>query len=72
MSHYGASSSHPIISSSDDSSSTDIDEEFVELIMFQLMLDYENFFYDKVLCRISLLGGKMYTMEVLAGNNSRC
>lgn len=42
MLHHGASSSHPIVSKSDDSSSTNIDEEFTKLIMFQLMLDYKK------------------------------
>ena len=59
-------------SSNSSTESSDLDEEFGELIMIQLIMEYQKSFINKVPCRTSILTGRMYTLEFLAGHEARC
>ena len=65
------------LNSSDDSSSS-IDSELddydnlMDLVLVMTIMEYEQRFIDKTLCRTSMLTGKMYTIEFLIGHEIRC
>lgn len=52
--------------------SSDLDDELGDLIMIQLIMEYERDFVERICCRTSMLTGKMYTLKVLVGHEARC
>ena len=63
-----------IFESTDSSStdSSDLDDELGDMLIVSLILEYERSFVSKIPCRTSMLTGKMYTLEFLAGHEARC
>ena len=58
--------------SSSSSDSSDDDFEFAELLMLNLIVDYEYKFYTKVLIRISALSGQEFVNELLKESRIVC
>ena len=56
--------------SSDDAN--ELDDEMGDIIMLQLMIEYERSYIDRRPCRTSALTARMYTLEFLVGHEARC